>query len=208
MNEFNVTAITMADVPEWIGYITAVGTLLASIYYGIKKILKGAKAISTFIEEGKKTNLIVHRELQTNGGSSIRDAITRIDQRVVITEARSRILYSYLKIAFWEASSNGEIVHASVQLCTVTNRTPEDILGWNWIDIVHVDDRDRVVETWRESISQKRNFKLQFRFVTPDNIEVPVEAIAYAIRSAAHLIIQYVGVIKALNAVDDFESLS
>ena len=41
--------------------------------------------------------------------------------------------------------------------------TPDEVLGWKWTSMIHPDDRDRVVQKWREAIAAGRPLDLEMR---------------------------------------------
>src|SRR5437868_3178306 len=67
----------------------------------------------------------ISAQLQNNGGSSIKDALDRIEVRQNIFEQRQRVQFSQSSYGVLELDSEGRAVWVNRQLCLLQERLPE-----------------------------------------------------------------------------------
>lgn len=121
----------------------------------------------------------LEKELRPNGGSSIRDAINAIKQKVYENDfllkkndSKQNILFNVIGskgLAFFETDAHGECVSITPKYCELTNLTEEEVLGNNWILAIHPEDRDHVMAEWNSCISMKRVFDMKYRYLSHKN---------------------------------------
>lgn len=132
--------------------------------YNFFKAVDATMAKVTFLE----------KELKPNGGSSVRDAINAIKQKVYDNdfllkknESKQGILFNIIGskgLAFFEANTNGECLNITPKYCELTNLAEEEILGNNWILAIHPEDRDSVMREWNNCVQLKRVFAMKYRY--------------------------------------------
>ena len=154
-------------------------------------------------EQSEKIHAIeqlVNKELTANGGSSIRDAISRIDKRQILDETRNRAMLEQLGVPFWEADADGKLIYLSQEFCRLTNRLVDEMLGHGWINALHHDYRDEVIKEWNDALAQGRGFTMNFSYVTPNGIEVPVKVETILLKDKAGHTIGHIGKVWRLSA--------
>lgn len=117
----------------------------------------------------------IQAELHPNGGSSLRDAINRIDARTKTIEANTRrlqvsheVLTEVVDVPFFRSDANGNTTYCSNSLCRLAGiASSKDYMGMNWLTYVHNDDVDHVRSSWLVAIAEKRTFLGSFRLVNP-----------------------------------------
>jgi PAS domain S-box-containing protein len=129
------------------------------------------KRLSSAIE---KVSLL-EKEFRSNGGSTLKDVVSRIEQQLIIihaymdkTRAKQEALFQFLGMgqdgfAFFESDKNGECIYASPKFCEITGLIEDEALGMGWISAIHNDDRDRVYNEWKTCVNQHRAFVLNYR---------------------------------------------
>jgi hypothetical protein len=87
----------MESIPEllarWAELIVAVGGAIMAVGYGLKRVYRMAKNIERVLEnsESATTRLdAIEKELKPNGGSSLRDAVNRIDRELQALKSSGR----------------------------------------------------------------------------------------------------------------------
>ncbi len=107
----------------------------------------------------------IHSELRFNGGSSIKDAIWKLDKKTdtIIWQMNDmketqKISMNLQGVAYWMSDEDGLIIYASPSLCKLIGRTESDILGNNWIACLIPEDRERIFHAWMNSINNKIPF--------------------------------------------------
>lgn len=116
----------------------------------------------------------INSELRPNGGMSLRDAIDRIELRQALHEQIQEGMGNALMLPFWYSDVHGWCIMASVQLCRTLGVTEGEILGNNWVSLVHEEDRGIVKESWYFAVQERRNFQQVYRFIKPDGSIIKV----------------------------------
>ena len=145
---------------------------------------------------------IVERELSPNGGTSLRDMVTRIDLRQIATEARVRSTLATLRIAVWESDAAGACVYASRPLLRLAGRSAEEITGNGWVSMVDPNQQERVYADWRAAVDQGREYEATYTLVRGDGSTIEVHAEAYTIRNGDGRLLGYVGALYAIPRAD------
>ena len=146
---------------------------------------------------------IVNRELSNNGGLSIKDRIERIELRILINEARVRASMQLQYVAHWESNTKGECVYASPELCELTGKTQEQIMGYGWVGMISEPFRDRVRHVWDECVRDKREFDMQYEYTHPDGHSIPVRGMTTTIRNSRG---EFMGMIGVSIPAGDFRT--
>lgn len=115
--------------------------------------------------------IAIQAELHPNGGSSLRDAVNRIDARTKNIEENTRrlqvsheVLTEVVDIPFFRSDKNGHTTYCSGALCRLAGITnAKEYMGMNWLSYVHDDDIDHVKENWLNAIADKRMYLGTFR---------------------------------------------
>lgn len=147
---------------EIITYVSSFLTGVATIYvYGIKPIWGWGKELITTINLVKK----IAYELAPNGGGSLYDSIKTMALQTSKAEGRHKALIDSLNIVRFESNDKGECIWISAAYSELLGISKEEAKGNGWLVIIHNDDRDRVMHSWIDAISQKREFRLIYRAV-------------------------------------------
>jgi PAS domain S-box-containing protein len=78
------------------------------------------------------------------------------------TEARYRALVEASTVMVWSSDSSGAVNDMPVWH-ELTGQTTEELRGSGWVDAIHPDDRDRVVELWREAVALEEPYAAEYR---------------------------------------------
>lgn len=132
-------------------------------------------------------------QLRTNGGTSLRDAVDRIERASNLNAARVSALTNFFDVGVFEADMNGGFIYANRKLCELTGYFPDQHLGAGWVMTVHPDDRDRVFEEWRSAAEFKREFMSTFRFQRLDGTSIVVECHSVPMKDHTGKIIGFCG---------------
>lgn len=119
-------------------------------------------------------------ELRTNGGSSLKDAITRIEEFQVRMGGRVDLVMLAMDdaAAVYETDHQGHCHWASPAYQRITGRTNAELNGWGWSIVLHDDDAERVRAAWRLAVEERRGFSLKFRMVHVDGHVFLVHSVA------------------------------
>lgn len=123
----------------------------------------------------------IHMELKPNGGSSLRDAVNRIESNLSKQKLYTRALVKTRPGGTFNCDEHGDVTEVNKPMCLVLGRTESELLGDNWVKWVHVDDRAQVVTEWRRCLDQRSDFDMDMKFVLPDKSTKKVNMVAYRI---------------------------
>ena len=97
------------------------------------------------------------------GIGRIRDAIS-----LAQSEERFRSLASASPIGILEVGGESDVRYANPRACEIAGVTPEALLETHWIDVVHPDDRERLLDAIAEMDEASRTLEARFRILRPD----------------------------------------
>ncbi len=89
--------------------------------------------------------------------------ITRAEEALRESEQRFRVLVEAYAQAVWETDAAGAVVSDSPSWCARTGQTREEMLGDGWLNAVHPDDRGHVRRQWREAVSARGKYDVEYR---------------------------------------------
>jgi PAS domain S-box-containing protein len=92
-------------------------------------------------------------------------AVTQAEERIRQSERDLRTTIETIPAYIWSALPDGSINFASQSIFDYLGIPAEAALDWDWLALVHPEDRDRAVEIWRESLAtgEPRENELRFR---------------------------------------------
>jgi len=83
-----------------------------------------------------------------------------------ISEQQFRLITDLSPVHLFRAGPDGEAKYLSPGFMSMTGLTLQQALGFGWIQAVHPDDRDRLMQHWHEAIRLQAIFQAEFRFRT------------------------------------------
>ena len=85
------------------------------------------------------------------------------DRALADAHQRTQFLLENLPVLIWTADAHGQRDYFNSRWLAFTGQQPETQLGERWLDSVHPDDRDRVVNTWQRSIAGGEPYQVEYR---------------------------------------------
>lgn len=110
----------------------------------------------------------IYSEVTPNGGGSIKDVIGAMQQKLDTNEQISRLALNEQDVSYYQCDNKGNITIVSSALCRILGRREDEIIGNNWMSILHPDDRESVIEDWENSSVFRRNFEHRCRMLNGD----------------------------------------
>lgn len=135
-------------------------------------------------------------EVRPNGGSSLRDAINRIEHRQIRLDERAKAMMHEEDKAMFESDAEGNTVWVNRKYQRLVGRTLEDLKGHGWVNTIHPEDREHVNEEWYRAVEEERTFVSNFRVVDPEGNVTHVNCISYVLRGPDGKPLGFLGVIK------------
>ena len=143
----------------------------------------------THIEKMAEKLSIVSKELQTNGGGSIKDQIKQIANDVKIIRIERDATFYLSKDPMFKTDDKGHYVAVNTSLCQLIGVTEGELLGLGWLNYISLEDRDRVWEEWENIIESGKEISTFFTIKNPESMEmIPVKCRAVINRSGDSVI--------------------
>ena len=92
----------------------------------------------------------------------------RAETALRASEERFRLLATSSPVGIFHADGEGRGLYVNERICSFTGRPPKAHLGDGWAGVVHPEDRRRVLMAWRRAVAGRKDFNLEFRFVSPE----------------------------------------
>ena len=145
--------------------ISALGGLGGICTLVWKKFLKPIVKLCHNQDFFKESVEEIKKELTTNGGSSLKDAIidmkdtvNRIDRRQKVIEQRTKAALHYSNEALFETDIAGRSVWSNAHFCKYVKDNPNDVSGFDWLTMIKEEDRDELLKEFLSCIKMNRKF--------------------------------------------------
>jgi len=79
------------------------------------------------------------------------------------SEQRYAALTESSPVGIFRFNAEGQCVYVNPRWCELTGRTRAQGYGYRWVDILHPDDRDRLLTAWQEALAQQTVFRAEGR---------------------------------------------
>jgi PAS domain S-box-containing protein len=184
--------VVLSQLKEWLELVAPFGVIFGLLWkFWLQKKFK---EISDF---GTKLKVIAE-EFRPNGGSTLRDAINRIELKVAVQEQKTVALIKSLPLGTWVSDKYGKCIDLNHSLCRIIGRLESEIKGDNWTNWIHPDEKDDVFEEWQRCVNNMLNFDMNYRFVLPNGKIQKVHGIAYQLRDDSGNLIGFLGTLHAI----------
>jgi len=201
-NNFNQSSVYFLQFI--IATVAVAGILYKSVKYFYVTIKSGYLSIKKQYDELCKINLMIpkiYAELTPNHGSSVKDKIDKIkenvDENTKVTKQiclRQRWILDNREEPIFECDADGKCTWVNEKYCQLTKFSPSYLLENGWKNVIHEDDRERVLNEWNSALKDKRSSTCSYRIIDHDRVVYYVTSIATVTENMG-----YIGSIKVLN---------
>ena len=163
------------------GAIKVIKRMFVSLQIKRQESAKRIAAMQTVIDDHNKVLMTlddIRKEIKPNGGSSLRDSIDRIENSINVSSHMNDAQMTALGVAYWRSDGTGRWTQASQTLCRILGVTESEIIGNNWVSLIHEDDREDVVQEWHSAVSNSRKASMEFRMVRPSRRVIKIKVTA------------------------------
>lgn len=129
-------------------------------------------------------------ELKTNGGTSLRDSVIRNEETLGRIEAMTwnnvevqRARMDNDQQLIFITDENGDITWVNRAYVRHTGRTIDEVRGSGWVNVVHPDSREEVVEAWYDSVKHDREFEMVVHLIDTSGISFKLDVRSYKMTS-------------------------
>jgi PAS domain-containing protein len=150
-------------------HITLVFTVLGGL--GTFLSLIWVKAIKPVIKLLQSQEDLIHslqaikKELTTNGGNSLKDAVIdlrttigRMETRQKVIEQRTKAALHYTKEALFETDDHGRLVWTNYSFYELTSDLINSVDGYDWLSYIHEEEREEFFNEFRSCLDMNRKF--------------------------------------------------
>lgn len=140
------------------GTITLLSVVWVKIIKPIFKIIDNQEDITNSVNTIKK-------ELTTNGGNSIKDAIidlrgtcSRIESRQKVIEQRTKAALHYNNVALFETDEHGRLTWTNSNFYNLTCDSVSSVEGYDWLTYIKESDREDFFAEFKSCLEMNRKF--------------------------------------------------
>ncbi len=186
---FELWGLTLGELSALVAIATALLLWVKKIRVFLVKVWK-----KSFGRRAEQLNRI-ELELVSNHGSSIKDAIRRIEQRQLGVDAFLRTSLNLHDVAIVRTDAEGKLYYINREYQRLTGASISEVRGDGWVNVIHPDNRDVIVKKWNDSVKSKREFHEDIRFITVNGEPFWAHANVYRELDDNNQIRGYLGVI-------------
>jgi PAS domain S-box-containing protein len=177
---------------EWLSLLAPFGIVGAALWkFWLKQRYEEGRELYGKIQK-------MAEEFRPNGGSTLRDAINRIEDKITLQEQKTIAIIKSLPLGTWISDERGKCIDVNRSLCKIIGRTEGEIKGDNWSNWIHPDEKDDVFEEWYRCVQNDLNFDMEYRFVLPSGKFQKVHGVAYQLRDVNNKLIGFLGTLSVI----------
>jgi PAS domain S-box-containing protein len=197
--------MTVEEFDFWaklLGFIGAVSASTIGFYkFLIKPIYNHFKSIKDLSEKTK----IIYQEITPNGGSSIKDAVKRLEQRSIRIENSLIILQNIQdaihedgNIAIFECDINGSNIHVNRTYCKWIGVSKHELLKFGWKNFLSDSELNKKYDKlWKEAFKEGREIEYSLLLRDDDDgKDFSCSVHAYPIKNEEGIIDRYLGLMS------------
>jgi PAS domain S-box-containing protein len=154
------------------GLGTGLSLLWMKVVKPLVSLINNQDYFKTAVEDIKK-------ELNTNGGNSLKDAVIklnstcdRIERRQRVIEQRTKAGLHYSNVALFETDSEGRLIWNNNKLCEITDDSAKSLEGYDWLNCLHEDEREEVLHEFVSCLKMNRKFNRTTKTTTGQKIRM------------------------------------
>ena len=155
--------------------LSLAGGLCASMAWGWKYIIKPTIRLYKSQQGLVESVEDIKKELTTNGGSSIKDTVNRIDRRQVMIDKRCKAIFYNIEKAILEVDEIGNILWANEEFHNMMGT--KNLKGLDWVSYIDEPQRENFLREL-ESCSEKLR-ELKFETISTEGKRVKFTGFPY-----------------------------
>lgn len=167
----------------------------------IDKIIEFVTMLTTILFVICRSNANVKKKidehLKPNGGSSVRDALDRIEKKLDLVEATQRALLDLQEesAGHFLSDEKGQLFWVSDIYCSLMEAERDDCLGAKWLKFVATKDQPTVHQHWKLSLDTRSPVDITLN--SSESKELRLRAVP--VISNTDKLLGFVGNIKPIN---------
>lgn len=140
------------------GVFTFLSLVWIKLVKPVVKVVNTHDTVLSFME-------IIKKELTTNGGNSLKDAMLdlkatchRMELRQKVIEQRTKASLHYSQAALFETDNEGRLVWSNVNFCEFMKDISSNLEGYDWLNCIDEEERGEVLEEFKSCLKFSRKF--------------------------------------------------
>ena len=113
--------------------------------------------------------------------------------KITQSERRFQSLSENSPVGIYRTNAKGDTTYVNPKWCQMSGFSFDDALGQGWIQAVHPDDREELIESWEKATSRQKNSIAEYRFLRKDGKIVWIYGEAITEYSHDGKILGYIG---------------
>lgn len=138
----------------------------------------------------------IKHELSPNGGGSIRDAVDRIEAKLIISEQRYKLLTMDSPFSVFETDATGDFLHVNRTYCRWAKCSSTDLEGKGWLNFLSAAERQRIFQEWQTAVAHEREFSADFTLAPAEGTPFTVHCNAFPMFDGKENLSGWIGVIS------------
>ncbi len=177
-------------------YYTEIVTLFATV---LANLIIFIRVLNKKLQPIKESSEATRHQVEKNGGTSIADAIGRIEANTNELKGWFRGIHQINPNPIYQTDQAGYYVWVNPAYTKLVGAASHDLLFKSWLSVVYSQDKARVLEAWEAAVEAKSTFDCKFKMINLlDDHVFEVRSIAYPVFSKDTLI-GYIGTITLMN---------
>ena len=186
-------------VKDWLGLL---GPIFAGIGITWKYFLKQKWEEFKVAHENLKKLVIfiptierIDYELKPNGGSSVKDAINRIESKINLQDQKVLALIKSMPYGTFISDSDGNWTDVNLTLCRITGRTESELEGRDWLNWIDEKHKSGVILEWERAIKNKMVFDVEVNYSNPNGEYIPLRFSGNQLKNEKDELVGYFGTV-------------
>lgn len=176
------------NIPLICSILGAIGTFFSLTWVKVikptVKFIKGQEEITSSIQT-------IRKELTTNGGNSLKDAVVdlrstvnRMETRQKIIEQRTKAALHYNDVPLFEIDNAGRLTWTNNNFYELTQDVVTSVEGYDWLNYIDESEREELFEELKSCLEMNR--KLAKTVQTVDGKTIKLTGFPYRINEKEH----------------------
>ena len=110
----------------------------------------------------------------------------------------ARATWDTLSCAVWQSDNLGMCIHVNVMYREMLGFQLSELVGDQWKQTIHPDDKHAVYAEWSSAVHERRPFNMRYRWQTKDGEIIPVHAQASVLLDSQGRVSGWVGFVTDL----------
>lgn len=138
-------------------------------------------------------------QFYTNGGSTIKDQLNRMEVRQLFSDKTAKITVDVLGMGLYQTDKDGSRIESSPSLCKILGRSEYELRGTNWQSWIDPKHKENVIKEWNRCVKDRSEFSASYDFIRNDNKKVSVQVhAAPIIDNMTGRFVGYVGMVTEI----------